>query len=267
MSFFTPDFNAPGAGVPKGEPQKPGFLRYFIVAKRKFWDLIILNMLYVLFSLPALFLYLFIGIYHFGGVANEQLRLFLPMVFAFMATSLLGSGPGRAGLCYVLRNYSREEHAFLWSDYWEYTKKYLGRGLLLLLIDALFSWLILLDIMVYGAQGTFAGMIAAYIAVFLYIIYILMHPYLYMLTVTFDLPLVPTFRNAFLLSAIRLPQNLGCTLAAALLMWGMFELIALNQTFLSLLFVIFFSFTNLILDMNSFSVVKKYMIKEDDPTE
>lgn len=62
MSFFSPDYETPGAGVPENEPQKPGPIRYFIVSGRKFWDMVVLNLLYFLFSLPAIAIYTLIGL-------------------------------------------------------------------------------------------------------------------------------------------------------------------------------------------------------------
>ena len=199
MSFFSPDYETPGAGVPENEPQKPGPIRYFIVSGRKFWDMVVLNLLYFLFSLPAIAIYTLIGLLFLGnagdavggalaaeGMTDIQIlelkaavHIVLSVGFGFLITALLGSGAPRAGLSFVLRNYSREEHAFLWSDFLENTKKNLGKGTVIFLIDVLFTFIICLDIASYGGAGTFWGLIASYIALFIFIIYILMHPYIY----------------------------------------------------------------------------------------
>ena len=284
MSFFSPDYETPGAGVPENEPQKPGPIRYFIVSGRKFWDMVVLNLLYFLFSLPAIAIYTLIGLLFLGnagdavggalaaeGMTDIQIlelkaavHIVLSVGFGFLITALLGSGAPRAGLSFVLRNYSREEHAFLWSDFLENTKKNLGKGTVIFLIDVLFTFIICLDIASYGGAGTFWGLIASYIALFIFIIYILMHPYIYMILVTFGLKLKAAYKNAFMLTAVKIFQNAGCLVLAVVMTLVILELVNRWPVLMFLLLMAVFSFPCLILDMNSFSVVKKYMIKENN---
>lgn len=284
MSFFSPDYETPGAGVPENEPQKPGPIRYFIVSGRKFWDMVVLNLLYFLFSLPAIAIYTLIGLLFLGnagdavggalaaeGMTDIQIlelkaavHIVLSVGFGFLITALLGSGAPRAGLSFVLRNYSREEHAFLWSDFLENTKKNLGKGTVIFLIDVLFTFIICLDIASYGGAGTFWGLIASYIALFIFIIYILMHPYIYMILVTFGLKLKAAYKNAFMLTAVKIFQNAGCLVSAVVMTLVILELANRWPVLRFLLLMAVFSFPCLILDMNSFSVVKKYMIKENN---
>lgn len=284
MSFFSPDYETPGAGVPENEPQKPGPIRYFIVSGRKFWDMVVLNLLYFLFSLPAIAIYTLIGLLFLGnagdavggalaaeGMTDIQIlelkaavHIVLSVGFGFLITALLGSGAPRAGLSFVLRNYSREEHAFLWNDFLENTKKNLGKGTVIFLIDVLFTFIICLDIASYGGAGTFWGLIASYIALFIFIIYILMHPYIYMILVTFGLKLKAAYKNAFMLTAVKIFQNAGCLVLAVVMTLVILELANRWPLLMFLLLMAVFSFPCLILDMNSFSVVKKYMIKENN---
>lgn len=284
MSFFSPDYETPGAGVPENEPQKPGPIRYFIVSGRKFWDMVVLNLLYFLFSLPVIAIYTLIGLLFLGnagdavggalaaeGMTDIQIlelkaavHIVLSVGFGFLITALLGSGAPRAGLSFVLRNYSREEHAFLWSDFLENTKKNLGKGTVIFLIDVLFTFIICLDIASYGGAGTFWGLIASYIALFIFIIYILMHPYIYMILVTFGLKLKAAYKNAFMLTAVKIFQNAGCLVLAVVMTLVILELANRWPVLMFLLLMAVFSFPCLILDMNSFSVVKKYMIKENN---
>lgn len=284
MSFFSPDYETPGAGVPENEPQKPGPIRYFIVSGRKFWDMVVLNLLYFLFSLPAIAIYTLIGLLFLGnagdavggalaaeGMTDIQIlelkaavHIVLSVGFGFLITALLGSGAPRAGLSFVLRNYSREEHAFLWSDFLENTKKNLGKGTVIFLIDVLFTFIICLDIASYGGAGTFWGLIASYIALFIFIIYILMHPYIYMILVTFGLKLKAAYKNAFMLTTVKIFQNAGCLVLAVIMTLVILELANRWPVLMFLLLMAVFSFPCLILDMNSFSVVKKYMMKENN---
>ena len=282
MSFFSNNYNTPGPGVPKGEPQKHGTLRFFIVAGRKFWELLVLNLLYFVTSIPSIIIYAIIGYLFLAGPGyalganiapegsvgetllgyQEVVRIVLSLGFSVLMNVLLGSGPSRAGLSFVLRNYGREEHAFLWSDYKDNFKGNFGKGLLVYFIDVIFTFIICLDIYSYSQVNSFMGIISTYLAIFLFIIYILMHPYIYMQFVTFDVSVGKAFKNAFYLSAVRLPQNIGVTLFAAVLVVGILELVNIYNVLMFLVFGMVFAFPLLALDMNAFSVIKKYMIKE-----
>lgn len=264
MPLFFQNYDSPGPGVPKGQPKKPGILRYFIVIGRHFWDLVFLNIIYFVTSLPAIIIYMFLGVFFFGGLPGG---LELAALLGFVMPALLGSGPSRAGISSVLRNYSVEEPAFLWSDFKEHFKKNFWKTFLIFILDIIFVCIIYADIMFYMSMATsgnfgFAGLTAVYIAIFIFLIYIIMHPYIYMQLVTFDAPLKSVYKNAFLLTAVRFLQNLGCLIAAMAIGYAMFELILYWHPALFLLFIIFYSFICLLLDMNSFSVVKKYLIKE-----
>ena len=146
----------------------------------------------------------------------------------------------------------------------ENTKKNLGKGTVIFLIDVLFTFIICLDIASYGGAGTFWGLIASYIALFIFIIYILMHPYIYMILVTFGLKLKAAYKNAFMLTAVKIFQNAGCLVLAVVMTLVILELANRWPVLMFLLLMAVFSFPCLILDMNSFSVVKKYMIKENN---
>ncbi len=265
MPLFFNNYDSPGPGVPKGEVQKPGIIRYFIVIGRHFWDLVLLNIIYFLCSLPAILIYMLLGILFFGNLSGD-LKLIVPALLGFFMPAILGSGPVRSGMSYVLRNYSAEKHAFLWSDFLEYTKKYFWKSLIIFIIDIVFVCIMYADILFYinmasGGNFGFAGLIAVYVAIFIFLIYIMMHPYLYMQLVTFGAPLKNAYKNAFLLTAVRLPQNLACLIAAGAIGYGIFELVLFWNPALFIIFILFFSLINLLLDMNSFSVVKKYLIK------
>lgn len=283
MSFFSPNYDAPGAGVPDNEEQKHGIIRYFIVSGRKFWDMVVLNIIYFLASLIAVAAYSVIGWCFLGGLGvavgtslaaeglsetelrmlQEGMHLILSVGFGLIMTALLGSGAPRAGLSYVLRNYSREQHAFLWSDFKEYTLKYFWKGTLIFLVDIAFVFVICLDIYSYSQTAAFGGLIATYIAIFIFLMYIIMHPYMYMILVTFDLKLRDVYKNAFMLSAVRILQNALCLILSVAMMVCMIELVYKWNVLLFVIFMMFYAFPCLILDMNSFSVVKKYMISEN----
>ena len=50
------DYNKPGPGVPKDAPRKSPLIVFFEILQRKFWNLIKVNMMFLIFNLPALIL-------------------------------------------------------------------------------------------------------------------------------------------------------------------------------------------------------------------
>ena len=48
------DYSKPGKGVSKEDVQKSGIELYFDILSRRLWKLIKLNLIYVLFSIPAI---------------------------------------------------------------------------------------------------------------------------------------------------------------------------------------------------------------------
>lgn len=266
MPLFSNNYNTPGPGVPEDEEQKIGLIRYFIVIGRHFWDLGILNIMYFFASVPAILLYFFVAGFTLPQSVSEYSG-FVAVILGIMLPAFLGNGPVRMGICYVLRNYSAEKHAFMWSDFRQYAKRSFLRGTVFFLINILFVGIICLDISFYfefARSGAFAGLISIYLAIFLFLIYIVFNSYFHMISVSFDMGVKETVKKAFALTMGKLLQNLACVIVgvgiAVLMLWLMFSWSAL----MFLLLLLGYSYIMLLLDMNSFSVVRKYMAKEEE---
>lgn len=54
MSFFTPDYEKPGPGIPKDAPTKKGLALFFEILIREFWQLIKLNLIFVISCIPII---------------------------------------------------------------------------------------------------------------------------------------------------------------------------------------------------------------------
>ncbi|MGN0688884.1 MAG: YesL family protein [Oscillospiraceae bacterium] len=83
MGLFY-NYQESGAGVSKNGPKKSRVRIFFEVFGRKFWNIMLLNFIYVLFCIP---------------------------IFTI--------GPATAAAFKVLKNYSIEKNAFVWSDFWK----------------------------------------------------------------------------------------------------------------------------------------------------
>ncbi|MBE7037207.1 MAG: DUF624 domain-containing protein, partial [Ruminococcaceae bacterium] len=207
MGLFGGNFSKPGRGISKEEAAKRN---YFDILGCHFWDLIKLNLLYVLVNIIfiAAFVWFMIPIlvkpedfinYLFGA---EHVILpigpFLPFMFM---------GPFTAGFSYVLRNWSRQEHAFLVSDFFEYSKKNWKQGLALSVIGTVVTYLFLTAFFFYlrcGLPRVLVLTLGAIIAIIL----IASSFYTYPMIVTFDMKLKDVYRNSLIFALAKLPQNL-----------------------------------------------------------
>ena len=87
MGLFY-NYQESGSGVSKNGPKKSRIRIFFEVFGRKFWNLILINLIYGIFCIP---------------------------IFTI--------GPATAAAFKVLKNYSIEKNAFVWSDFWKSFKE------------------------------------------------------------------------------------------------------------------------------------------------
>ena len=110
MGLFGANYENPGAGIAKDAPKKKGFFRFMEIFGRKFWKLLELNFLYMLFYLPlvaASFVYYRCAP---GGLRYGLLAIFL-LAFAVCF------GPALAGHTKILRNFTLEKPVFMVHDF------------------------------------------------------------------------------------------------------------------------------------------------------
>lgn len=219
MGFFGMfNFDKPGKGVEKDMLEKRGFFLFFDILLRKFWRITSLSLFYTLFCVPAFMVYFF--------VSANLIGLFIPMSdpkaitwFAIYATLFLlcffGAGPGSAGHAYVLRNFSREGHAWVWDDFWTQTKENFGKGLVVFILDLVLLTILSGAAALYLTKGhmfpmpPMVTMVLGFFALFSLVIYFMMHFFIFPLMVTFDMKLGEILKTALQLTVMRLP---GCIL-------------------------------------------------------
>lgn len=288
-----------GKGVEKDEPQKRGFFRFMDIFFRKFWRFVRLNLIYVLLCIPTfLVVFLLSGLISGNllgtGMQNlmaEVLGLSAPdmanpefaqmilwfdllirFVISILFMALWGMGPVTAGFTYVLRNFSREEHAWVWSDFLEHTKKNFKQAIALWLIDIVVFVLVSVAIFFYASQGGYF-FVLMYLMIMLLIIYTIMHFYMYPMMVTFKLSLKNLFRNALIFALGKIPSNLLVLvlllgihiglLYVALMCLGSF--MGIGIFVLAVLYLlILHSLSGFIVNFTVYPKLKRYMIVEDN---
>lgn len=242
MGFFGMfNFDKPGKGIDKDMPEKRGFFLFFDILLRKFWHVVSLSLFYTLFCVPAFMVYFFlaanlIGI--FTPISDPKVITWFSIYASLFLLCFFGAGPGSAGQAYVLRNFSREENAWVWDDFWSQTKENFGKSLVLFILD-----LVLLTIF-FGAAALYltkghlfpmppmVTMVLGFFALFALVIYFMMHFFIFPLMVTFDMKLGEILKTALQLTVMRLP---GCVLMLLVSVFAFAVFFAMFYAFIALI--------------------------------
>ena len=124
------------------------------------------------------------------------------------------TGPFTAGVSYVTRNWARDEHAFIWSDFKDAMKANWKQSLVVSAITGALPIVIFVAWRFYGqmASQSVIYMIPQVIILLLGMLWALAVTYMHPLLITYQLRMRDIFRNAFLLAIARLPMSVGIRL-------------------------------------------------------
>lgn len=270
--FDFMNYNKPGPGVEKDEPPKPRIIVFFQIYATKFWELVKLNMIFLWFNIPALVLGYFLFAIFYATFEN-QLQLHDKALFSFIIFFAFGSlflgipvittGPAQAGFTYVLRNYSRREHAFMWSDFKEHAVSNLKQSLLITIIDFLVVLFLFIDFYfcVNSGMNRIIVTISLYLIALLSLIFLMMHLYIYPMLVTFKLSIKHIYKNAFIFAIARFLPNLGIVLLCFVLL--VLPILLLTPIGIILFIFISLSTVGLITNFYAFTTLEKYMLNKD----
>lgn len=174
MALNWHGYTKEGPGVSKDEPRQKGFALFFSIYFRKFFDIMKLNLLYCLFCLPVVTI-----------------------------------GPATAAATYVLRHYVREQHAFVWGDFWKAFKENWKQGLFVGLFMTLAYVVLLCAVYFYSHFLSQSGLLFIPLVVCAALLFLVafMGNYLYLLLVTLELKIKPLFKNAAILALVGIKQN------------------------------------------------------------
>ena len=132
----------------------------------------------------------------------------------FLIPALAITGPFSAGISLVTRNWARDEHAFLWSDFKDAVKDNWKQGLATSAITGFVPLLVYVCWSFYGqmAQTSTLYVIPQVFVLLLGLIWLMSLMYTYPLMVTYRLRYRDLLRNTFLLTIGRLPVTVGLKL-------------------------------------------------------
>ena len=134
------------------------------------------------------------------------------LLFLFPCIAI--TGPFTAGLSYVTRNWARDEHAFIWSDFRDAVKSNWKYPLVISTITGF------LPLAVYVAWGFYGELgkqnpimcVPQIVVAVLGALWAISVTYMHPLTISYDLKLKDVIRNGFILGVGRLPFSIGIRL-------------------------------------------------------
>ncbi len=231
--MFKQGYMKEGKGVEKRNPDDPRISLFFELLFRKFGRLVKLNLLYIVCCIPTFLVMMLLSgllsariINACAPVLAQGMGLAAPdmanaefsrtiatldigarVIISFIVAIMWGMGPVTAGFTYILRNYAREEHAWLFADFFGKTKQNFGQALVVWIVD-LFAFAILTTaFLFYFAQSGLLHYMS-YIILSVTIIYTAMHFYIYQCMITFKLSIKDVFKNSAIFALVEGPKNL-----------------------------------------------------------
>lgn len=277
MGLFFRNFDKPGPGVDPDAPQKRSFFRFFDIFFRKLGHFSRANLLYCLALIPTYIIVfiianivvlnvvdLTIGIQEDAGLA----AIILSFILANFYVAVMGAGPATAGITYIMRNFAREEHAWIGSDFVDNLKSNFKQAVIVFVIDIAVSILVFFSATIYSQMTGMISVLKYFLYVFVFI-YMMMHMYIYPIMVTFKMPLKDIYRNSLIFSLGKLPSNLIIMIAVFFvhIVIPIFILFAGGKYFFIMLLaygvleiIILQIFTLFMINFNVYPKMKKYML-------
>ena len=195
-----------------------------------------------------------------GGLQIDVWTLYV------VPSPLILLAPFTAGLTKITRNYAREDHAFVWSDFWEAVKDnwkaFLLNGLIFYCAAAVLS----LAMLYYYTRASFSFLnyVPFGLALLVSLLLLWMEYYVPVMLVTFDLKLRQVYRNAaiFILAGFwRNAVITGVFLALGILVWSIPISGYSIPVYLALIALWVFYFISFLVNYMVYPVIDQYLIR------
>ena len=186
------------------------------VLKVRWFSMIGVNLLYLIFWIPAILwtgMNIVAVLSATAGEAPAEMDLngilsgVLSMWLMGLVPCIAITGPFNAGVTYVLRNWARDQHSFILSDFWDAVKGNWKQALPVSLLTGVMPFLTYTATRFYGGMAAqnplfvvFAGIVAM-VALLWSMATMLVYP----MMVTYELRLSDLLRNSVLLTIGKLP--------------------------------------------------------------
>lgn len=245
------NYSKPGPGISKDETQKNDFFFFFELYFSKFWKLCEINLLYFICCIPF-FIPCFITLTYQPG------NVFL---FYLSLAPLIGLSVITSGLAYVLRNFARQQHVFLWTDFFETIKKNWKQSLAIGTIDYIVYLMMSTAFNFYNVhiKVNVWYSIPLILCVLLIVVFTTMQYYLHMMLITFDISVKKILKNAFIFSFMGFGHNILIVLFCGLLILLVY-IIPILTILIPFILISTFGF---IISFNAWIIIERYMFPHD----
>ena len=297
FSWMTRD----GIGVEDDEPpilDDPGIKNYFKLIGRRFNQLVTINLMLLIGNFPIIFALAVLSGYFSINSTAPIYSIFAQVNGAHMASpnaytsAIFGTFAGQgdivvlsttdyvfigltflvlltfgcvmAGSVYLFRGMIRDEHIFIWHDFWHCIKKNFKQAIPFGIFDLAITAIIMYDIVFFNLNyaQSIATMMMFFASLILAVLYIIMRMYIYPMMITFDLSLGKLFKNALLFTILGIKRNaVAVLIIAAITAIDFFMIGVFLPVGILLPFVIVFSLLTYTGVYWAYPVISKYMIE------
>jgi len=145
---------------------------------------------------------------------GDFLRSVIYRILVWLIPCIAITGPFTAGLSYVTRNWARDEHAFIWTDFKDAMKENWKQALVLSIITSILPLAVFLGWEFYGqmAKNNMILLVPQVLVVLVGFIWAISITYMHPLAITYDLKMKDVIRNGLLLGVARLPMSVAIRL-------------------------------------------------------
>ncbi len=143
--------------------------------------------------------------------ARTFLAELLSSLTLWLIPCILITGPVEAGIAYITRNWARDEHAFVWSDFKDAVKGNWKQGLGVSAITSVLPIVVYIGWNFYSAYSAENAlfMVPQMLMLLIGIIWVLGLTYMYPMMVSYKVKFRELIRNSLILGIARLPQTVG----------------------------------------------------------
>lgn len=147
-----------------------------------------------------------------GGIAS-----YFMMYLLILAPCIWITGPWTAGATYVMRNWARDEHSFVLSDFWDAVKGNWKQGLITSFVSGCLPVCMFVAWQFYGSmlEKSYVFIVPLAVVLLIGLVCKLAEMVIYTLMVTYQLRMRDLIRNAVLMALAKLPL----TILMKLLTW------------------------------------------------
>jgi uncharacterized membrane protein YesL len=247
------NINESGKGISKDEKRKHGVVDFFKIMGRKFWNLFLLNMLYMLFYIPLAGAFILYGLEASTAVYIIATVLLLVFVVLF--------GPATSGLFKVLRAYCLEQPIFMAYTFFKGFREEFKKTFFWGIIDSVMLLSVYCAFKVYPQYfgDSYIKYLCLAVTAVVSLTVLMMNFYYFLLATSTSLSFKDTVKDSFFMVTIALKSNI-----ISLILSLVISLIIFFIAYILSLWIIFFflpaSFVGLIITYNSYPYIQKYVI-------